>query len=183
MKPSSSASNGFSSAERSSLVLLTLGNPRVERDVIWVAAKSEQPTTSSYRLFLSNPPLLGSGSVDWADNPLGCVPIRRDERATAHPEAQIPFTDTGSVTGQYDPSRMAQVFSNFIGNAVRHGNAHFPIYVTLVGDGLTTRFCVQNYGEPIPPSALPSLFNLEGHYSKYSEGDHELPRDWGWDYS
>ncbi|MHC8381377.1 ATP-binding protein [Pseudomonas sp. LB3P14] len=94
-----------------------------------------------------------------------------DELTTAHPKAQIIFTDTGTVTGQYDPSRMAQVFSNLIGNAVRHGNAQHPINVTLNGDGTTACFCVQNYGEPIPSSALPSLFNPEGRYSKYSEGE------------
>lgn len=94
-----------------------------------------------------------------------------DELTTAHPKAQIIFTDTGTVTGQYDPSRMAQVFSNLIGNAVRHGNAQHPINVTLNGDGTTPCFCVQNYGEPIPSSALPSLFSPEGRYSKYSEGE------------
>ncbi|VVO22591.1 sensor histidine kinase [Pseudomonas fluorescens] len=94
-----------------------------------------------------------------------------DELTAAHPKAQIIFTDSATVTGQYDRSRMAQVFSNLIGNAVRHGNARRPINVTLEGDGPTTCFCVQNYGEPIPASALPSLFNPEGRYSKYSEGE------------
>ena len=93
-----------------------------------------------------------------------------DELAAAHPKAQIIFNDTASVIGQYDSSRMAQVFSNLIGNAVRHGNAKRPINVTLEHDGSTARFCVQNYGEPIPASTLPSLFNPEGRYSKYSDG-------------
>ncbi|MCW8279264.1 sensor histidine kinase [Pseudomonas sp. PCH199] len=93
-----------------------------------------------------------------------------EELTIAHPRAQIVFTATESVAGLYDPSRMAQVFSNLVGNAVRHGNAHLPIYVSLDGDGTTARFCVQNYGKPIPPGELPSLFNPEGRYSKYSEG-------------
>lgn len=94
-----------------------------------------------------------------------------DELTTAHPEAQIIFNDSVTVAGLYDPSRMAQVFSNLIGNAVRHGNAHLPIYVSLTADDTSVCFCVKNYGEPIPPSALPSLFDPEGRYSKYSEGD------------
>jgi signal transduction histidine kinase len=94
-----------------------------------------------------------------------------DELTVAHPKANIIFTDTEPVTGQYDPSRMAQVFSNLIGNAVRHGNLQRPINVTLNGDGTTAYFCVQNHGEPIPPSALPTLFDPEGRYSKYSEGE------------
>lgn len=94
-----------------------------------------------------------------------------DELTVAHPKAEIIFTDSGSVTGQYDPSRMAQVFSNLIGNATRHGNLQRPIYVTLTGDGTTAYFCVQNYGEPIPSSALPTLFDPGGRYSRYSEGE------------
>jgi signal transduction histidine kinase len=75
------------------------------------------------------------------------------------------------------------VFSNLIGNAVRHGNAKRPINVTLEHDGSTARLCVQNYGKPIPASALPLLFNPEGRYSKYSDGKKEAhPQVWGWDY-
>ncbi|MFJ3367978.1 ATP-binding protein [Pseudomonas sp. NPDC086251] len=96
-----------------------------------------------------------------------------DELTVAHPNAQIVFTETGAVTGQFDPPRMAQVFSNLIGNAARHGNLQRPINVTLNGDGTTACFCVQNHGEPIPPSALPSLFDPEGRYSRYSEGKQE----------
>jgi signal transduction histidine kinase len=94
-----------------------------------------------------------------------------EELTAANPSAQIIFTESGTVTGQYDPSRIAQVFSNLIGNAVRHGNARLPINVTLDGNGPTAYFCVQNYGDPIPASALPSLFNPEGRYSKYSQGE------------
>lgn len=94
-----------------------------------------------------------------------------DELTTAHPKAQIIFDDSDTVIGKYDPSRMAQVFSNLIGNAVRHGNAKHPIYATLNRDSTTAYFCVQNSGEPIPPTALPSLFNPEGRYSKYPKGE------------
>ncbi|UQS17216.1 HAMP domain-containing sensor histidine kinase [Pseudomonas sp. HS6] len=95
-----------------------------------------------------------------------------DELAVAHPNAQIIFPDNEAVTGQYDPSRMAQVFTNLIGNAVRHGNAHQPIHVSVSGDGTTARFSVLNHGTPIPASALPSLFSPEGRYSRYSAGEH-----------
>jgi len=92
-----------------------------------------------------------------------------DEIRVAHPEAQIEYSGVSVVTGQYDPSRMAQVFSNLIGNAVRHGNSTYPVNVTLKGDGTCVVFSVQNHGEPILASALPSLFNPEGRCSRYSE--------------
>lgn len=93
-----------------------------------------------------------------------------DELISAHPTAQILYTAAGAVSGQYDPPRMAQVFSNLIGNAVRHGDAAHPVNVTLGGDGRSAWFCVQNHGAPIPAGALPTLFSPEGRYSRYSEG-------------
>jgi len=92
-----------------------------------------------------------------------------DELSTAHPEAQVAFTHKGKITGQYDPSRMAQVFSNLIGNAARHGNSSHPIHVKLESEGATACFCVQNHGEPIPASVLPTLFDPEGRYSRSPE--------------
>jgi len=92
-----------------------------------------------------------------------------DELTAAHPKAQIIFTGSGTVTGQYDPSRMAQVFSNLIGNAVRHGKVQLPIKVTLNRGDTTACFSVQNYGEPIPPIALVSLFDPNRRVSKYTE--------------
>lgn len=94
-----------------------------------------------------------------------------DEIAIAHPKANVIFTNPGEITGQFDPSRMAQVFSNLIGNAARHGDPQHPINITLEAEGTTARFCVQNYGQPISASALPSLFNPEGRYSRFSQGE------------
>jgi len=94
-----------------------------------------------------------------------------EELTTAHPEAHIVFTDVGMVRGHYDPSRTAQVFSNLISNAVRHRNSQLPIYASLKVDNGTACFCVHNYGEPIPPHALPVLFSPEGRYSHYSTGE------------
>lgn len=96
--------------------------------------------------------------------------LARCNLGTAHPAANIVFNESGAVTGQYDRSRMAQVFSNLIGNAVRHGRAKSPINVTLDDDGARACFSVQNQGEPIPANVLPSLFDPEKRYSKYSEG-------------
>ncbi|MFO3797946.1 MAG: sensor histidine kinase, partial [Anaerolineales bacterium] len=92
-----------------------------------------------------------------------------NEIRVGHPEAQLVFNDTEKVVGQFDPSRMAQVFSNLIGNAVRHGDLQQPIHVSLKGNGISAFFNVSNFGEPIPPDAIPILFSPEGRYSKYSD--------------
>ena len=90
-----------------------------------------------------------------------------DEITVAHPRAQIVFNKTDEVVGEYDPARMAQVLSNLIGNAVRHGDQQHPVNVLLNCDGVSNRFVVQNSGEPIPANALPTLFSPEGRYSRH----------------
>lgn len=91
------------------------------------------------------------------------------ELSIAHPKGEIFVVAMEPIVGRYDPSRMAQVFSNLIGNAVLHGNPQTPVRVTLEKDGMAAYFCVQNSGDPIPASAMSSLFNPEGRYSKFSE--------------
>lgn len=93
-----------------------------------------------------------------------------DELAVAHPDADIVFNDSKPVIGDFDPARMSQAFSNLIGNAVRHGSSRHPVDVSLTIDGSCVRFSVKNDGEPIPASALPTLFNPEGRYSRHPEG-------------
>ncbi|QBF26857.1 HAMP domain-containing histidine kinase [Pseudomonas tructae] len=91
-----------------------------------------------------------------------------NELRTGHPDAQIVFKNNEKVVGQFDPVRMAQVFSNLISNAVRHGDLKQPIEVTLKADEASVLFDVLNFGEPIPPDAIPILFSPEGRYSRYS---------------
>jgi signal transduction histidine kinase len=94
-----------------------------------------------------------------------------DELSIAHPEAKILFNKQGPLAGHYDPQRIAQAFSNLISNAVRHGDSHQPINVSLSSDGTRTFFSVHNHGEPIPSSVLSTLFDPEGRYSRYSKND------------
>jgi signal transduction histidine kinase len=94
-----------------------------------------------------------------------------DEISIAHPQAIILFNKPAPLTGHYDSQRIAQAFSNLIGNAVRHGDSQQPINVSLSADSISTLFSVQNHGEPIPSSVLSTLFDPEGRYSRYSEND------------
>lgn len=97
-----------------------------------------------------------------------CQDVVNELRA-GHPQAQIVFDGTEKIVGLFDPVRISQVFSNLISNAVRHGDLQHPIKVTLKGDGASVFFDVLNFGEPIPPNAIPILFSPEGRYSRYSD--------------
>lgn len=78
-----------------------------------------------------------------------------DELRTAFPHARIILDEQVHITGQFDPDRISQVFSNLIGNALRHGDATAPIKVTLAKVDGVPRVSVQNSGEPIPPEVMP----------------------------
>lgn len=91
-----------------------------------------------------------------------------DELRTAYPHAQIVLNELALVRGSYDPARIAQVFSNLVSNAVRHGDTSLPIQMTITQDAEASRVRVQNWGDPIPPDALPHLFKPEGRYSSYA---------------
>ncbi|GLO31438.1 two-component sensor histidine kinase [Pseudomonas putida] len=94
-----------------------------------------------------------------------------DELRTAFPLARIILDEQAHITGQFDPDRISQVFSNLIGNALRHGDATAPIKVTLAKVNGVPRVSVQNSGEPIPPEVMPYIFKPEGRYSSYSSGE------------
>lgn len=95
-----------------------------------------------------------------------------DEIQAFHPDASVSFTSKVPVTGQFDGSRMEQVFSNIISNAIQHGDNKTPIQVELaVADGCAS-FTVHNSGEPIPEDVLPFIFNPMGRFSQRSVIDH-----------
>lgn len=94
-----------------------------------------------------------------------------EESRTAVPEADITFVQSGQVIGLYDPARMAQVFSNLISNAIRHGDIASPIVVTIAIKDTGPCVSFHNSGEPIPEEAMPNLFKPEGRYSSYAASE------------
>ena len=91
-----------------------------------------------------------------------------EELRTALPQAKIVSNVSERVPGRYDPSRIEQVFTNLISNAVRHGDSLKPIHVTLSQDDDCSVFSVQNRGEPIPAGVIPHLFDPQARYSSYA---------------
>ncbi|QHG65461.1 sensor histidine kinase [Pseudomonas putida] len=85
------------------------------------------------------------------------------------PDAVILYKEPKRLVGSFDPDRMAQAFSNLIGNAVRHGDLRHPIHVRLSESEHSVRFVVTNLGKPISPNELPNLFDPERRCSAFME--------------
>ena len=74
-------------------------------------------------------------------------------RRTLHVQAY------GDTSGQWDVDRLRQVVSNLIANAVEHGDENGPIEISIRGEESDVLLSVANQGPPIPPDALPTLFD------------------------
>jgi two-component system sensor histidine kinase/response regulator len=86
--------------------------------------------------------------------------IRRvlQEHQAAAPERRIVLTREGSLRGDFDGERVAQMASNLVGNALQHGAREGEISVHLDGsDAKRVRLLVGNPGE-IPPELLDEIF-------------------------
>ncbi len=57
-----------------------------------------------------------------------------------------------------DRSRIAQLASNLIGNALVYGHRDKPVRVAATTEGATFTLSVSNAGDPIPPETLERLF-------------------------
>jgi PAS domain S-box-containing protein len=64
----------------------------------------------------------------------------------------------GDVTGNWDPDRLAQVFSNLLGNAVEHATHGTAVVVRAHSDGEEVVVDVTNRGNPIPADVMPFIF-------------------------
>lgn len=94
-----------------------------------------------------------------------------EELRMVNPNATILLESPVSAIGLYDATRLEQVFSNLIGNAVQHGDPQGAITVALVSTDDTLRFTVHNTGAVIPEDVLGSIFNPLDRYSPESPTD------------
>jgi signal transduction histidine kinase len=81
------------------------------------------------------------------------------EIASAHPDRTLRVTYRDPGAAVLDRTRVAQLMSNLVGNAVQHGPPEEPVDVLVQGDGDQVRFSVTNRGEPIPPELMSRLFH------------------------
>lgn len=88
-----------------------------------------------------------------------------DELAAANPARIIETEYRGDARGEWDADRLARVFSNLVGNALKHGQQDAPVRVEVDATGAVVRCLVSNLGPPIAAALLPSLFDpfRQGH--------------------
>ncbi|WP_257457991.1 sensor histidine kinase [Archangium lipolyticum] len=82
-----------------------------------------------------------------------------EEFETTHPGRLLLSHDPGPYTGEWDLDRLAQVISNLVGNALKHGAGNTPVEVELHEEGQEIVLSVMNQGTPIPEPLRPHVFD------------------------
>ncbi|MEO8810184.1 MAG: hybrid sensor histidine kinase/response regulator [Rhodanobacter sp.] len=80
------------------------------------------------------------------------------ELREAHPGKVIELATDGSLQGTFDSDRLAQVFSNLIGNALQHGEDGKPVEVTVDGNHADHLHLTVRNGGQVPAELLPRIF-------------------------
>lgn len=99
--------------------------------------------------------------------PLNCEPVDLqilcrevvDGFRATHPQRTLHFNPRGDLTCNWDAARIRQAISNLLGNALQHGSPKGPVELSAASEGSTVVLSVHNEGAPIPPEALPTLFD------------------------
>ena len=81
-----------------------------------------------------------------------------DELRVANPERTITIEARGELGGRWDVTRIGQVISNLVGNALSHGARDSPVVVSLTTDDERVLIAVTNRGPTIPAGAVGKLF-------------------------
>lgn len=104
---------------------------------------------------------LGGGIELNAEPGRPLVPTLRqvvEEIKTAHPDRVI--HDKIEIGGEVsvDHLRIAQAYSNLLGNALKHGAPDGPVHSECLASNGTLEITVRNSGDPIPPDMMERLF-------------------------
>jgi K+-sensing histidine kinase KdpD len=82
-----------------------------------------------------------------------------DEISIQHPDRSILLETSGDMSGEWDDTRMGQVFTNLISNAIQYGTKALPINIKVAGGEKEVVITVHNSGEPISAKNLGVIFN------------------------
>ena len=81
-----------------------------------------------------------------------------EELRLVHPDQEIVVAHSGDGAVEWDPDRIAQLLTNLVNNALRHGGPGAPVTVSTRGETDSVVLEVHNLGDPIPSALLPHLF-------------------------
>ena len=104
---------------------------------------------------------LGGGITLSRDASRPLVPVLEqvvDELRTAAPQRVIETSFAINQPVTCDRTRVGQLVSNLVGNALTHGAADQPVRVGATTEGGELKLWVANGGEPITPAAMEKLF-------------------------
>ena len=83
-----------------------------------------------------------------------------EEMRTAHPDRQISVQCEGDCAGQWDTSRIEQLASNLVGNAIQHGYRGTPVDIAVDGNrAASVTVDVLNRGPEIPERQRRAIFD------------------------
>lgn len=85
-----------------------------------------------------------------------------EELQAAHPARTIELDTSGDLGCEWDKARIAQVFSNLLDNAIRHGFKDTPVWVSVKGTAGAIRMEVNNDGPRIASGRMDTIFDPLG---------------------
>jgi signal transduction histidine kinase len=98
-----------------------------------------------------------AGKMSVAHDPIPLVGVVTSAIAElGQPDRTIELVTNATPTVAGDSDRLVQLVDNLVSNAIKHGVG--PVTVTLAATDADAVLTVHNGGTPIPPSALPTLF-------------------------
>jgi signal transduction histidine kinase len=81
------------------------------------------------------------------------------EACAGNPECDPTVHIQGDTHGEWDAGRLDQLLQNLIGNALQHGSNPRDVTLTLNGDGEQVCIKLHNFGTPIPPETISTIFD------------------------
>ena len=72
---------------------------------------------------------------------------------------EITLETVGDMLGEWDRNRLAQVFTNLIGNAIQYSAKDTAVAVTVKGEQDEIVLSIHNEGRPIPPDEVVKIFD------------------------
>ncbi len=146
-----------------------LDGPRLAR---WAATGAHLQRTIERILALSRQ-RLAEGSGAWPRKELDLAQLVAqavDDARREQPKAQIALTAPEPCRTSIDPSRIQLAVGALLQNATTHGDLERPVTVNVALRGTHAKVRVHNYGPPIDPETLRTLF-VPSQRMPHSAGD------------